>query len=113
MLISENVEYSTHGTKLRAKLTNGGGYTIGYTAEILRYLVDNPDRLISGKELMTVCWPEGTIIDEFLYNTLRVHITRLRSFLRDNFAEESLLTLHGSDSGHSFGAFYFLTHKLY
>jgi len=60
--------------------------------KILRYLVQNRDRIVSRDEIMECLWESESFIDD---NTLTVNITRLRNKLEEIKLKELLITKRG------------------
>lgn len=60
--------------------------------KILRYLVQNRDRIVSRDEIMECLWESESFIDD---NTLTVNMTRLRNKLEEIKLKELLITKRG------------------
>ena len=68
--------------------------------KILKYLVQNRDRIVSRDEIMECLWESESFIDD---NTLTVNITRLRNKLEELNLKELLQTRRGQ--GYILGRF--------
>ena len=60
--------------------------------KILKYLVDNRDKIVSREDIMKELWESESFIDD---NTLTVNITRLRNKLEEIGIKELLQTKRG------------------
>lgn len=60
--------------------------------KILKYLVQNRERIVSREEIMECLWDSESFIDD---NTLTVNITRLRNKLEELELKERLVTKRG------------------
>ncbi|MCI8482484.1 MAG: response regulator transcription factor [Clostridia bacterium] len=60
--------------------------------KILKYLVQNRDKIVSREEIMECLWEDESFVDD---NTLTVNITRLRSKLEEISIKELLETKRG------------------
>ena len=60
--------------------------------KILKYLVENRQKIVSREEIMDVLWDTESFIDD---NTLTVNITRLRNKLEELSLKELLETKRG------------------
>ncbi len=60
--------------------------------KIIKYLVDNRNKIVSREEIMNFLWDSDTFIDD---NTLTVNITRLRNKLEELNLKELLETKRG------------------
>ncbi len=59
---------------------------------ILKYLVQNQDRIVSREEIMECLWDSENFIDD---NTLTVNVTRLRNKLEELDLKELIQTKRG------------------
>ena len=60
--------------------------------KILKYFVENRDKIVSREEIMECLWEDESFIDD---NTLTVNITRLRNKLEEIHLKELLETKRG------------------
>ena len=60
--------------------------------KILKYLIDNREKIVSREDIMDVLWENGCFVDD---NTLSVNITRLRSKLEELGLKDIIETKRG------------------
>jgi len=73
---------------------NGDNLTIGTTElNLLRYFMQNPERVLSRAQLLDHVWGQNTFIEE---RTVDVHILRLRKILKKQSMHHLLQTIRGS-----------------
>ncbi len=73
---------------------NGETVPLGHTEfKLLRFMMQNPDRVYSRAQLLDHVWGRGTFIEE---RTVDVHILRLRKSLKPGGLERMLETVRGA-----------------
>jgi len=69
-------------------------FELGHTEfKLLRFFMENPERVFSRSQLLDQVWGSGTFIEE---RTVDVHILRLRKILKPAGAESMLETVRGA-----------------
>jgi two-component system phosphate regulon response regulator PhoB len=72
----------------------GNKVNIGTTElKLLKFLMQNPERIFSRVQLLDHVWGQNTFIEE---RTVDVHILRLRKLLKTNAADHLIQTVRGS-----------------
>jgi len=73
---------------------DGNKVNIGTTElKLLKFLMQNPERIFSRVQLLDHVWGQNTFIEE---RTVDVHILRLRKLLKTNAADHLIKTVRGS-----------------
>ncbi|MDC0558992.1 response regulator transcription factor [Candidatus Izimaplasma bacterium] len=83
--LNKVLTYKTIEIELMTRTVKRNGEIVDLTSkefDILKMLIDNPDRAFSRKQLYLVVW--GEIYDESVDNTINVHVKRLRNKIEVN-----------------------------
>lgn len=84
----------TDGDQSKADPTVHHPFELGHTEyKLLRFFMENPERVYSRAQLLDHVWGTGTFIEE---RTVDVHILRLRKTLKPTGADKLLETVRGA-----------------
>jgi len=89
-----HLDTATHRAYAQSEQKQAHPFELGHTEfKLLRFFMENPERVFSRSQLLDHVWGSGTFIEE---RTVDVHILRLRKILKPAGVEKMLETVRGA-----------------